>query len=275
MSALRFLPFLLLAVLLAACGSAPPETPEAPSPAADTSATVRFWAAFRSATAHRIAGRWEEAARDYRTAHTLRPDHEDALYYLANVEMERGRYEAAREALDRLLALNPRSVRGFIRRGDLFVCGPETPSPAPEDALADYERAHHLNAEQTGPLLRMAAAHLILGQFDAARPLLDDVLALLHDNPEAHLLRGYVAWKTGRRDLALRHLEAARQGAAPRTQETGRSNEGDTRSGATPLARSEACHPFAPFVRRLTEGPSTPSIYEDLDAYLARFARRS
>ncbi|RMF57126.1 MAG: hypothetical protein D6746_11560, partial [Bacteroidetes bacterium] len=49
--------------------------------------------------------------------------------------------------------------------------GPETPSLAPEAALADYERAHHLNAEQSGPLLRMAAAHLILGQFDAARPL--------------------------------------------------------------------------------------------------------
>ena len=85
-----------------------------------------FWQRYREATAHRLAGRREAALEAYRQALALDPQHEDALYYLGNVHLERGAHADAARAWKRLAALNPRSSRAHLRLGDLYLCHAET-----------------------------------------------------------------------------------------------------------------------------------------------------
>jgi len=179
------------AFLIAGCGRAPDESrADAHDPARER--VLAFWTSFRAATDARIAGDCETAASLYEEALTLDPHHEDSLYYLGQCRRELGDPVAAREAFERLVGLNPASARGHLALGALLA----SPDPREPMDLAVAEthlrRAHEINGEETGPMVRLGEVLLVRGRRDEARSWFESALRTNPKSVEAALLVGYV-----------------------------------------------------------------------------------
>jgi tetratricopeptide (TPR) repeat protein len=217
----------------------------APSPTAEDSARMSarlFWKHFRTATEYRASGKLDAAAAAYLAALALDPSHEDALYYLGNVEMERGHYQEAERAWRRLVEVNPRSDRGYGRLGELHLCLSDRRWHDLAKAEDDFQRALHINREQTGPLLRLGEVALLQGDLREAAGYFDAVLGTDASSGRGHYFAGFLAWKGDDREGAARHYRQALAG--PGAPAPG-SNEGDTKakSPSSPL-QDPACPVF-------------------------------
>lgn len=240
-----------------------------------------FWEIFRGATAHRIAGRIGAARDAYRRALELNPRHEDALYYLGNMELELGHYDEAHSAWARLVQLNPGSARAHSRLGDLYAC---TDSGAPRafaKAEAEFRRALELNREETGPLLRLGQIALMRGHLGDAISPLTAVIGSHSRSVEAHFLKGYVAWKHAQPDSAAALFRTAVALARPTPPIQHLPGEGDTKRGLAPaLAQTSRCRVFDAQIERLSSVDSGSvstkmnELYRQLDARLAQLAPR-
>jgi len=217
----------------------------APSAAAGSGsvpdARVRaFWEAYREATRRRTTGDLEGAAKAYARALELNPQHEDALYYLGNVSLELGRFPEAAAAWERVVQVNPRSSRAHSRLGDLHVC---VEPGAPVDlarAEAEFRRALDINQEETGPLLHLAEIALARDRWAAAKGFLDAVIRTNGESVEAHVLKGYAAWRRDDLREAAALFARAVELARPREPALGGPGEGDTRRGMAPLVSRPA-----------------------------------
>ena len=219
-----------------------------------------FWSRYREATTARVEGRLDAARDAYRQALALDPRHEDVLYYLGNMELELGNYAAADSAWQQLVKVNPGSARTHSRLGDLYAC----PDPgAPWDlARAEHEfaRAAALNREETGPLLRLGEVALLGGHWADALRYFDAVIGSHSRSVEAHFLKGYVAWKQGKTELAQTQYRAAEALAASQPVQHAPA-EGDTKHGTAPLVSrptrcrlfSDQLEPFADLARRIEQ----------------------
>jgi hypothetical protein len=248
-----------------------------------------FWEHYRAATRHRIAGRTAEAAVEYGRSLEFHDAHEDALYYLGNVQMERGLVAEAERAWERLVAVNPSSARAHARLGDLRLCVEGDGLPDPARAAASFERALRINQEQTGPLLRLGQAALVGGDIGRAGELFGAVLGSNPESIDAHFHAGYVAWKAGNRAAAVAHYRAA-VGAAQPAGAGGSGGaaasggpvvgEGDTRQGAAPMVAAEVtCQLFQPHLDALRDPAAEPEMemelrYRELDTMLERLRLR-
>lgn len=251
-----------------------------PQQSAEQERMRSFWEHYRAATRHRIAGRAAEAAAQYARSLELDDAHEDALYYLGNVQMERGLVAEAEQAWERLAEVNPSSARAHARLGDLRLCVEGEGLPDPARAAASFERALRINQEQTGPLLRLGQAALLLGDEGRAGELFDAVLGSNPESSEAHFHAGYVAWTSGDRTAAETHFRAA-VGAPQPAGGTGVAvsggpvvGEGDTRQGAAPMVAAEVtCQLFQPQLDALRRAGSEAEMetrYREMDAMLER-----
>ncbi|HET8654605.1 MAG TPA: tetratricopeptide repeat protein [Longimicrobiaceae bacterium] len=201
----------------------------APAPRAD-SARVRerlFWERYREATRARTSGRLPEAVAAYTAALALDSTHEDALYYLGNVELELGRYTEAERAWSRLVEVNPRSDRGYGRLGELYLCTPDETWRDLPRAEALFQRALHVNREQTGPLLRLGEVALLRGDGAAAARYFSAVLGSNAESATASYFAGYLAWEAGDMTAAAAHFRRATTLPAA----SAGPGEGDTKSG--------------------------------------------
>lgn len=208
-----------------------------------------FWQRQNAATAARAGGDLAGAARLYQEALSLDPRHEDALYYLGQCRRELGEPEAARAAFERLVEVNPQSARGQLALGALLA----SPDPKEPMDLAQAERhllrAHEINGEETGPLVRLGEIALVTGRAAEAGRWLESALRTNPKSLEAAFLAGYLGWDAGRdpAPLARRVQEAAR--VERPTQ--GVLGEGDRRD-----AQRVAAPPLAnPVGRLLFEAP--------------------
>ena len=225
----------------------PPEATEVVDP--ERQRIVRFWERFNSATKVRTRGDCAGAVPLYEEALALDPEHEDCLYYLGQCRRELGEPGPAREALDRLLQLNPESARGHLALGALLA----SPDPAePMDLAAAEEhlrRAHEINGEETGPVVRLGEITLVRGRPEEAREWFEAALQTNAKSVEAALLAGYIGWATGKDSdpgpLAQRVRRAARVDAPIE----GVLSEGDRRD-----ARGKAARPLANPLGRLLLG---------------------
>jgi tetratricopeptide (TPR) repeat protein len=236
-----------------------------------------FWTIYRGATGDRMAGRIGAARDAYRRALELNPRHEDALYYLGNMELELGRYDEAHAAWARLVQINPSSPRAHSRLGDLYAC---MDPGAPRDlakAEAEFRRALELNREETGPLLRLGEVALMRGNLASAVSRLDAVLGSHSRSVEAHFLKGYVAWKQAQPESAAALFRKAVALARPAQPVQHLPGEGDTKRGLAPaLARTSRCRVFEAQIQKLSGvdslGLSTQmnELYQQLDGRLAQ-----
>ena len=213
------------------------------SPARDEAAGTRdpqrqrvvdFWNRLSAATEARTRRDFAGAARLYEEALVLEPRHEDGLYYLGQSRRELGQAEAARLAFERLLEVNPASARGHLALGALFA----SPEPSEPMDLGKAERhlrrAHEINGEETGPLVRLGEVALLAGRSAEARRWLESALRTNPKSVEAAFLAGYLGREEGGETAALvRRVREALKVDAP---VKGVLSEGDRRDAERVVA---------------------------------------
>lgn len=194
-----------------------------------------FWEKLRAATEARLRPDCRSAVALYEQALALDPLHEDALYYLGQCHRELGEPRAARDAFQRLVDANPASARGHLALGALLA----SPDPAEPMDLAQAEahlrRAHEINGEETGPVVRLGEVLLVAGRSGEAREWFEAALRTNPKSLEAAFLAGFVAWDGGLREvapLARRVREAAKVSAPVK----GVLSEGDRKDPKSVLA---------------------------------------
>jgi tetratricopeptide (TPR) repeat protein len=199
---------------------------------------VDFWKRLSAATEARTRRDFAGAARLYEEALVLEPRHEDGLYYLGQSRRELGQAQPARVAFERLLEVNPASARGHLALGALFA----SPDPSEPMDLANAERhlrrAHEINGEETGPVVRLGEIALLAGRSAEARRWFESALRTNPKSVEAAFLAGYRGWEEGDATAALvRRVGEALKVDAP---VKGVLSEGDrrdaTRVAAPPLS---------------------------------------
>jgi tetratricopeptide (TPR) repeat protein len=201
----------------------------------DRARVQAFWQLLREATTHRVARRTDLAAAAYVRALELNPKHEDALYYLGGSLLELGDYEGAEGAWKRLVVVNPASARTHSQLGRLYMCLDSGASTDLESARRHLDRAHQINKEENGPLLRLGELALLRGELPAARRYMDLVLATHADNAVALFYAGYVSWKTGDTARARAEFRGSTVASTAQRATTTISGEGDTKLGSTAL----------------------------------------
>ena len=239
----------------------------------------QFWTLYRQATQHRMAGRLGEAASTYQKALALNDRHEDALYYLGNMHLEQGHFAEARATWERLARLNPNSARAHAQLGDLFLCRSQDTLFDLDAAEAAFTRALAINSEETGPLLRLGQTALVRGDREKAQYYFNAVIGSNYKSIEAHVLKGYLAWKQGHAAQAATLLGQAATHARPEAPPQGVLGEGDTKPGTTPMmAGASSCMLFAPFIDAVADtqadAPPADSLYPALDALLGQIRDR-
>jgi len=230
--------------------------------------TVRFWDLFRRATRLRTSGDFTAAAGDYQAALGIDPNHEDALYYLGQCRFESGDAVAARRAFERLLSINRNSARGELALAGLLA----SPDLGPFDlasAEAHLRRAHAINAEETGALVRLGEIRIVRGDLAEAGALLEAACRTNPKSVEAAFLAGYLRWEAGRRDEAERFLQRARRGARPDAPAHGVLSEGDRKVAAPPLSSTEGRTLFGDLSAPLRGAGATAASKGDLDSVYA------
>ena len=213
----------------------PLQSAEVPTDAGERTVTLRFWDEFARATSLRVRGDWSAAAKSYERALALRPEHEDSLYYLGHCRMEMGRPGEAREAFSRLVAVNPSSVRGHLALGAVQLSADPSQPFAIEEARGHFEKAHALNGEETGAMVRLGEIALVLGEQARARAWFESALRTNPKCVEAAFLLGYLAWVSGRRDDAAAFCRRAIEAATVQAPVKGVMSEGDRKAAAPPL----------------------------------------
>lgn len=233
-----------------------------------------FWSDFREATQLRLDGDFEAAREAYGRALQNNPEHEDALYYLGNVNLELGNWEDARALWQRLVELNPSSSRAFSQLGSLALCRPEIPAFDLEAARSAFESAHRLNPEETGPTLRLGQVALLEKRAAEAADFFDAVTGSNFTSGEAYYLKAYTEWLGGRGDEGLQELNRIIAETKSLSKPSVKG-EGDTKTGRRLGPTEEAgCPLFEPFIHAM-EGAARPLgrevfvNYEELREVLA------
>jgi tetratricopeptide (TPR) repeat protein len=194
-----------------------------------------FWRLYREATALRVARMTQRASDAYARALELKPGHEDGLYYYGSMRLALGDFPGAERAWRTLAAVNPSSVRAHSELGSLYLCLQAGAPFQLDSAERHFARAHEINKEETGPLVRLGEVALLRGNLAAAKRYFDAVLVTHAGDGLARFYAGYVEWKNGNIALAEQQFGravAAAESTAPSAQPPG---EGDTRRGTAAL----------------------------------------
>lgn len=192
----------LLLLAAGACSGGEAGDREVATPANDDLAA--FWAAFRGAGESRLRGARAGALEGYEDALRLRPEHGDALYYVAQLRYERGEVAVARQRLLQLAAVEPRGLRAWQQRSVLD--GTPLPGWSPDltSATESASMALQLSPSESRNSYLAARWAAYAGDFAAAEERLD---AAVGHNPllwSAHLLRVWIAARRGDAARALR-----------------------------------------------------------------------
>ncbi len=222
----------------------------------DRDTVRRFWKTIAEATALRHSGDLAAAARSYQAALALRPDHEDALYYLGQCLQSTGRLDEARAAFARLVAVNPASARGHLALGGLALRGPGDPDL--DTAAAHFARAHAINKEESGAMLHLGEIALARGDGAEAGRWLQSALRTNPKSAEALLLLGYLDWRSGDGVGATARCRAAFAAAAPPAPVQGVRSEGDRHASAPPITSPMGETLFSEFGAALRTAAARP-----------------
>lgn len=230
---------------------------------------LAFWQRLGSATDARITRDFARARDLYLEALSLDPKHEDALYYLGQCERHLKQPTEARSSFERLVAVNPSSARGHLALGALLASSdPEEPLDLAA-AEAHLRRAHEINGEETGPMLRLGEVLIVEGRSEEARTWLEAAARTNPKSVEAPFLLGYLSWAAGdgRGASALlgRAVRAARIDAPPK----GVLGEGDRKASAVGTAVRAAPPLREPMGRTLFSEVANPVRASDAEAVAA------
>lgn len=232
-----------------------------------------FWKLYREATTLRVARMTQRASDTYARALELNPRHEDVLYYYGGMRLDLGDFAGAARAWKTLAAANPSSARAHSELGSLYLCLDAGAPFQLDSAERHLERAHEINKEETGPLVRLGEVALMRGNLAAAKHHFDAVLVTHAGNGAARFYAGYVEWKNGNTALAQQQFARSVAAVASGTPVAQAPGEGDTRRGMAPLvAENQRCAELRTLTERLrTAVPERDMVnrYRELDRVLS------
>ena len=145
---------------------------------------------------------WDKSAALFREALEINPAHEDSIYALGNCLFELGDYPGALAQFQRLVEINSHSLRGNLQIGAVYACpdaGKLFNLDAAEQAL---QRALAINPEESGSLLQLGAVALAKGNLEGASKYFSMARQLNFKAVDAYYLDGYIQWKRGEVDAA-------------------------------------------------------------------------
>jgi len=205
---------------------------------------LRFWSILNEATAQRRQGEFASAARRYRDALGINPQHEDALYYLGQSLREMGDFAGAAKAWRDLVSVNPASARGYLALGSLFA-SPDEEAPFDLKLAEEYlSRAHAINGEETGSMLRLGEVLIAQGRLPEAQRWLEAAAKSNPKSAESPLLAGFVRWRLGDSPGAAQLYEKAVRAAQVDAPIKGVLSEGDRKTAPSPAAGKIAAPPL-------------------------------
>jgi tetratricopeptide (TPR) repeat protein len=235
----------------------------------DRAKVQEFWSLYRKATAERIAGNVTASADTYARALDVNPDHEDVLYYYGSMRWSLGDFASAERSWRHLLEVNASSARTHSQLGRLHSC---LDAGAPfnlDSAEAHLRRAHEINKEESGPLVRLGEVRLLRGDLTSADEFFQKVLVTHTQSAPAHFYRGYIAWRRHEFDRARAEFTKS-VNATAMVRAAPAPGEGDTKKGTTPLRDDgDRCLQL----RSLSEKPKPGDVdvrYAELDAVLRK-----
>jgi tetratricopeptide (TPR) repeat protein len=227
--------------------------------------TVQFWANQHAAMdAMKRERNFAKAAKLFREALAINPNHEDSHYYLANCLVELEEMPAAVSELDTLIRINPQNHRAYQRKGELLAASASSRGQL-SAARQAFGEALRLNSEETGTLVLLGEVELAQGALPEADR---DFARVLQANPRAAnawYFRGYISWKRGDPHQASAMLSQARTALGPDWKPAGAVLEGDVRR----RMYSEAGF-LGVFAQQWASSANPALAYSQLDAYLGR-----
>lgn len=276
---------LCLAAIVGCADSSPRELEAARDES--RAAVRRFWQTHNEATALRVRREYAAAAAAYERALADDPLHEDSLYYLGHCMSHLGRTDQARATFAKLVSVNPDSARGHLALGALLSTPEESRPLEAAAAEAHLRRAHEINGEETGPMMRLGELLIVQGHLEEAGAWLEAAARTNPKSVEAAFLAGYLRWEAGdfagAREFYLKAVAAAKVDAPVK----GVLSEGDRKPAPSDPAGRLAAPPLeSPMGRTLFEAlcapargqavvaPGSPGALEDIYAPVRDLARR-
>ena len=263
-------------------GSQPESEPGTALTAARRNESIlKFWDLYHEATRLRSQRELDAAIAAYRSALAIDPRHEDCLYYLGQLLQERGARAEARAAYERLVEANAESARGHLALGALLTAGGDEGYFEPARAEVHLRRAHEINGEETGPMVRLGEVLIVLGDEQAAGHWLESAARTNPKSTEAAFLSGYLRWRAGDGAGAQEFYDKAVRSVRTEAPIRGVLNEGDRKSpqpaGAAPPLKSPMGRTlFGAFSAPLSESPaSLDSVYAPVLAQARALSRRA
>lgn len=189
-----------------------------------------FWQRLSAATDARTAGDCARARDLYLEALRLDPGHEDSLYYLGQCHRNLKQPAEARRSFERLVEVDPASARGHLALGALLASSDPGEPLDLETAEAHLRRAHEINGEETGPMVRLGEVLIVQEHTEEGRTWLEAAARTNPKNVEAEFLLGYLRWEAGDRRGANAHLERAARAARTDAPTKGVLGEGDRKA---------------------------------------------
>lgn len=236
----------------------------ASSRAVDRGSIARFWDAFRRAEQARMSGdpsRLGEAEAGYREALAIDPDHENALWALANVLVAENRRDDAVALLRRHIESHPMSTRGYARLGDLL--SEPGPSGKPIDAVeaeAMYRKAVSLNPEESGGYVNLGRVLYAKGDLDDAEAQFRAALRINFKSLVAARYLALIACRRGDPARAAREIAPVLERFLADKPKLYALSEGDTLGGnekLTPAARE--LFPAVELLKRIVHSGAAPA----------------
>jgi tetratricopeptide (TPR) repeat protein len=231
----------------------------------DKTGLVQFWEKQHAAMdAMKRERNFAKAARLFRQALALNPDHEDSHYYLANCLAALGDIPSAVAELESLAGINPQNHRAFQRKGELLAASASSRSQL-EPARQSLDVALGMNSEETGTLVLLGQVALAQGDLTTAE---GHFAHACQANPRAAnvwFLRSYIAWKQRDLQRASAMLATARDARGRDWKPAGSVLEGDVQH------RMYTESGFLNVFEQQWDGALELSrAYRQLDAYLRR-----
>ncbi len=190
----------------------------------------QFWDVYKQASQKRSAGEFEAAVSLYRKALTLKPNHEDSLYYMGNCFFELGRYQDAIRANQQLIKINPQgSSRGYMQLGLIHACL-EPGAPFDLEKAGNFFQQTLQVDPDSGALLGIGEVALLQGKWQKAS---DTLQSANDDNPmsmAAPYMLGYLRYRKGERQEAWRWFRLAVQRGELKKPSLKWTEEGDVKA---------------------------------------------
>ncbi len=255
---------------LALSGCGPEADPAASAvPNEQRQRVLLFWQRLGAATDARIAGEGARARDLYLEALRLDPGHEDSLYYLGQCHRQLGASLEARRSFERLVEVNPASARGHLALGALLASSDPGEPLDLGGAESHLRRAHEINGEETGAMLRLGEVLIVRGRSEEARTWLEAAARTNPKSVEAPFLLGYLSWKAGDARGAHALLGRAVRAARSDAPTKGVLGEGDRK--ATGAAGPVRAAPLRePMGRTLFSELARPLTTSDAEAVVAK-----